>query len=255
MNEPTSHLPKKKGFILYQDNFPMIMQLNATQRGHLLAAIFEYHGTGKVSRPMTGALAVAFECIRATLDRDGEAYEERCQKMKENGKLGGRPRKNLSENSVQNDEASAEKNQKVFKKPDIDIDIDRDRDIDREEELSPKSPPPPLSEDEQKELEKNGIPPSYAEERLARARVFAKSQKKQVLEVLSDWWNTDQHKTPPNQKPSDFNSFKSSTPYKLSKPSPPKEKSYDVDDFIAAALRRSEEEAKILIELDRQKHK
>ena len=243
-----SHLPKKKGFVLYQDNFPMIMQLNATQRGHLLAAIFEYHGTGKVSYPMKGALAVAFECIRATIDRDGEAYAERCRQMKENGKRGGRPRKNLTEISVQNDEESEEKNQKVSKKPDIDIDRDIEKDIDididREEEgSSPPSSPPPLSEDERAELAELGIPLSYAEERIERAEHFAKFQKKRVIEILSDWWETDRHRTPPNQRPS------------ASPPPPSEHKSYDLDEFLEAALRRSEEELEKLAAQDRLRHK
>ena len=91
----------------------------------------------------------------------------------------------------------------------------------------PTEPPLPLSEKDREELRRIGIPTSYAEERLERAAVFARSQKKRVVDVLADWWQTDRYGTPQNQR--------RQNPWQLSS----ENKSYDTDEFIEAALRRS----------------
>ena len=91
----------------------------------------------------------------------------------------------------------------------------------------PTEPPLPLSEKDREELRGLGIPTSYAEERLERAEVFARSQKKRVVDILSDWWQTDRYGTPQNKR--------TQNPWQLSS----ENKSYDMDEFIEAALRRS----------------
>ena len=52
-----------------------------------------------------------------------------------------------------------------------------------------------------------------------------------MIEVLSEWWQTDRYGTPQNQR--------KQHPWQLSS----ENKSYDTEDFFQAALRRSEEEA------------
>ena len=85
----------KKGFVLYQDFYSTLMRLNETERGKWITAVFEYHGTGEVySVLLEGKVDIAFDVVRNTLDRDAERYEEKCRRNSENGKKGGRPRKN-----------------------------------------------------------------------------------------------------------------------------------------------------------------
>ena len=84
----------KKSFVLYQDFYSTLMRLNLEERGLWITAVFEYHGTGEVSVPLEGKVDVAFDVVRNTLDRDAVRYEERCLRNRENGKKGGRPRKN-----------------------------------------------------------------------------------------------------------------------------------------------------------------
>ncbi len=236
----------QKSFILYEDYMELFNYLTMEERGELITMIFEYTGFGKIREDVSTILKMAFSTIRLTLDRDRANYMERCRINAENGKKGGRPKK---DQSVEKTERFFEKAKKAYNDNEDEDDNDNDNEYenggedenenesqrrdDGENDLAPRGmvplsekAPPPLTEKSWEILREKGVPASYVEQRLARATVFAKSQKKSVGEVLCEWWKTDKLGTPPNKK--------------LAKPQAGLEqRSYDIDEFANAAIERS----------------
>ena len=95
-----------------------------------------------------------------------------------------------------------------------------------EEERKEDSPAPPasrpLSEEERQLLIDEGLPAAYLDARGARATEFASKCKRDVLDVLCEWWKQDKR------------SFTAAQKHK----SKETESSFDVDDFWQAALAR-----------------
>ena len=113
---------KKRSFLVYGEDLKEVLDdLTDEQVGQLFRAMVDYHVTGEDPH-LTGALKLVFIPLRRQMDRDAARYEAKCERNRENGKLGGRPKK-------------GEKTERFFEKPkkaDIDIDIDKDIDIDIE---------------------------------------------------------------------------------------------------------------------------
>lgn len=228
----TEKFQPKKAFVLYQDFFPTLMKLSVANRGHLITAIYEYHGTGKVSFPMKGSLAIAFETLRATLDRDAARYAERCERNRQNGAKGGRPRKDSSNEKAEKPrKADIDINidKDIDKNIDIDIDMDIEIDIEREsqsDELSPKEAPPAVPDGkDQEELYRLGIPLGYAKERWNRAEEYGREKRMKTTDVLFEWWKKDRE----NRKSLSLPKRGISSEHK----------SYDIDAFAEAAIARS----------------
>ena len=108
---------KRKSFILYLDFAESFQYLSMEERGLLLTIIYDYVSGQPIPNDLPNMVKMAFSFIRKTLDRDGAAYEERCRIAIENGKKGGRPRKET---------IHREKTERVFQKPDNDNDNDND---------------------------------------------------------------------------------------------------------------------------------
>ena len=117
----------KSSFVLYTNFYNQFAMLCAEDRGDLILAIFEYEATGEVKTPLTPLPALAFSFIKDTLERDRAAYEETCRRNRENGKKGGRPKKN---DAPQKTDGFSEKPKKPYNDIDIDNGIDNDNDID-----------------------------------------------------------------------------------------------------------------------------
>lgn len=92
---------KKDSFILYTEQIELFQELSDEQAGELIKGIFEYVKTGKAPE-YTGMSKMAFITIRQMLDRNAEKYEEKREKMSQNGKKGGRPP--LNKNKKEEDE-------------------------------------------------------------------------------------------------------------------------------------------------------
>ena len=84
---------KRPFFPLFFRNYEKIKYLSMEQRGELLTALFDYAVSGDVPQ-MEGIVGFAFEIFREDIDSSLERYKETCRKNRENGKKGGRPRKN-----------------------------------------------------------------------------------------------------------------------------------------------------------------
>ena len=78
-------------FAMYFDYKEHLKLLSHEARGRLLLALFEYaeHGT---EPELSGAARMAFSFIRSQIDRDFANYRERCDRNRENGRRGGRPK-------------------------------------------------------------------------------------------------------------------------------------------------------------------
>lgn len=75
----------KESFILHTDAWPAIQRLTREQQGDLLAAIMRYQ-VGEELPHMDSVTAMAFEFIRAQMDRDNEKYDKIVEKRREAGR-------------------------------------------------------------------------------------------------------------------------------------------------------------------------
>ena len=114
-------MDEKKSFVFYKSFYTTLSRLSFEQRGKLITAICEQVFAGEVSVKLSKIVEVAFCGISETLERDAESYAERCRQNSENGKKGGRPRKNagrptVSESCVADKPFFSEKTDGFFEK-------------------------------------------------------------------------------------------------------------------------------------------
>lgn len=251
---------EKKSFILYHSYENQLRLLSLEDRGRLITAIFEYDRTGIPPQGLPPVVEMALSFIRTALDRDREEYEEVSRRNSENGKKGGRPRKN---EKAEKTHPFSEKTKKAYNDNDNDNDNDDDNGNGKEEEKKkeketapfpaeilplwapPTSEAPPpvgprLTEEEKKELLSGGLTEDYINKRLLRAASFAELQGKPIRQILWEWWEQDRRSTPPPKTKSQAFAYSKSTPAMSATPffsSLPK--TYDLDDFFQAALNRA----------------
>lgn len=139
---------KKPSFLVYYDNEVIVLRLPDDEAGKLFKSLFPYGRESiKPDFDRNPALAMAFDILSMAIDRDKEKYTRRCEANRENGRKGGRPKKN------QTDIKETQKNERLFLKPkkadkdrDKDKDKDKDMDMDSINTISPepdKSAPDP----------------------------------------------------------------------------------------------------------------
>lgn len=87
---------EKSGFLLYADWEEQVGLLSDEDAGKLFKALFAYERT-RESGDLPPVAAMAFAFMRKELDRNRKAYEEKCQKLRQNGSQGGRPRRGEEE--------------------------------------------------------------------------------------------------------------------------------------------------------------
>lgn len=158
-------MAKKKSFILYLDSYTeSVGALSFEQKGMLFDAIFNHVGAN-AEKPELGLLNLAFDNIKATLDRDAKRYEKICIRNSENGKRGGRPKNDAEStpySTTQKNPKEPKETQSVIlgtqcnpEKPDNDndsgSDIDNDKETTTTKALSDEQPP----DDIQKRNESN----------------------------------------------------------------------------------------------------
>ncbi len=120
-------MKEKKGFIVYFDWLETLEKFSKEQAGEIFFAMFNFGKNGVIPEFDDFAVETAFSFIKRTLERDMEAYEKKCIARSENGKKGGRPKKDDSDKKL----TKAKKaHTDTETDTDIDIDIDTDTDID-----------------------------------------------------------------------------------------------------------------------------
>ena len=95
----------KTGFILHLDSLSVLDELTNEQAGILFKAIRDYN-LGKETK-LDFAMRMAFIPFKNQFERDLEKYNNTCERNKNNGSKGGRPKK----------PKETEKTQVVFEKP------------------------------------------------------------------------------------------------------------------------------------------
>ena len=117
----------KNSFIIYTEYMEHIEMLDMEQRGVLMTALMCYQMEQELPE-MDGMTKMCFSFIKARIDRDNEAYAEKCRKNAENGAKGGRPKANGStEKRTVSEKANGfSENPTKAKKADTDTDIDTD---------------------------------------------------------------------------------------------------------------------------------
>lgn len=138
---------RKPSFLVYYDNEVIVLRLSDDEAGKLFKSLFPY-GKEEIKPDFDSspALAMAFDILSMAIDRDKEKYTRRCEANRENGRKGGRPKKN------QPDIAETQKSEWLdlkLKKTDKDRDRDKDRDKDMDSINTscpePDKPSPDLS--------------------------------------------------------------------------------------------------------------
>lgn len=87
---------RKESFILHTSQYECIEDLPVEDKAALLDAIYRYAISGEVMQMSVGA-SVAFKFIRRRLDEDYEKYQKICERNRNNGNKGGRPKKKPTE--------------------------------------------------------------------------------------------------------------------------------------------------------------
>lgn len=82
---------EKAGFLLYADWEEQVGLLTDEDAGKLFKALFAYERS-RESGDLPPVAAMAFAFMRKELDRNRKAYEDKCEKLRQNGSQGGRPR-------------------------------------------------------------------------------------------------------------------------------------------------------------------
>lgn len=111
-------------FKLYFSSRRILLEmLDDAQRGRVIAAAFNYAENGIEPEGLSRDETFAFETLRVWIDHGIEEYDRRAKTSRENGKLGGRPRKDNPEkpNKPNNLKDKAKAKDKAKDKEKIDI--------------------------------------------------------------------------------------------------------------------------------------
>ena len=85
---------EKNSFVFYSTYLEYFEMLTDEEAGKLIKAILQHvSGLKKDAEHLSPAAKMAFSFIKNQIARDAEAYENKCNKNRENGKKGGRPKK------------------------------------------------------------------------------------------------------------------------------------------------------------------
>lgn len=107
----------RKSFILHIDSLGILDELTDEQAGQLFKLIYSYHNPNKPKETqITQLVNLAFYPFKSQFERDLQSYNNVCDRNKNNGMLGGRPKKNNPEkpkkpdNKNKNDNKNDSKN-------------------------------------------------------------------------------------------------------------------------------------------------
>ena len=109
----TTH--EQKYFIFYLDNMEMLEPLSNEQLGQLMRLIADYAKTMTLRSADDPAVDMAYRFMSAQIRRDFEKYEEKCRINAENGRKGGRPKR--QENAADTPSEETEKTEGFYEKP------------------------------------------------------------------------------------------------------------------------------------------
>ena len=117
----------KNSFLIYLDYEEQFNLLTDEQIGKLMRAIIKYEKTQEEPQ-LDGMLKMAFSFIKTQLDRDREKYKKKCEKNKENGAKGGRPKTKQTDNKKPNGFEENPTKPKKADNEDDDVDVNDNED-------------------------------------------------------------------------------------------------------------------------------
>lgn len=92
----------KESFLLFTNNEENFKMLSNSEKGKLIMAIFAFVRDEDISATLSPVAKMAYISITQQIKICNEKYDKRCETSRENGKLGGRPRKNVDQNTPEN---------------------------------------------------------------------------------------------------------------------------------------------------------
>ena len=110
---------ERKGFVMYDNYIEQVDLLTDTEAGKLFRALLRFSQTGE-SPNFDGKLQLAFSFMKGQIQRDAEKYADVCEKRREAGKKGGRPKKQPAADKMSPSEETNCFSEKA-KKPNINI--------------------------------------------------------------------------------------------------------------------------------------
>ena len=84
---------RQNSFMFYLDQFDRFSYLSDEECGQMINAIIAYAKTGEAKEFADRSMRIIFDEFKKELDMDAEKYEQKCEANRENGKKGGRPKK------------------------------------------------------------------------------------------------------------------------------------------------------------------
>lgn len=130
-------MAERKSFLIYGDIEGVFEELLDEQIGQLMRGILKYFNTGEDPDFGDQILRIVWIPIKQQMDRDIEKYQKRCEKNRESGRLGGRPKKTERFSEKPNEtERFLEKPKKADTDKDTDKDKDKDTDTDTDKEAA-----------------------------------------------------------------------------------------------------------------------
>ena len=91
-------------------------RLTDTEFGRAIRCVLQYMADG-TDPNLDGKVGIMYDVLREQVDRDRNAYDKRVAAQTENGKKGGRPRKNTAHSKNQKEPNETQQNPWVFEKP------------------------------------------------------------------------------------------------------------------------------------------
>lgn len=143
-------MANKNSFVLQTRLHAVVAKLSDKQAGALFKSILDYAANGSVATFEDSAVSIAFEFVRQDIDYTATKYEEICKRNAENGKLGGRPKKQVLSKKANGYFKNPKKANGYFEKHN-DNDVDNEL-VDKSTNI--KTPLPPFGELEGKPLSK-----------------------------------------------------------------------------------------------------
>lgn len=111
-------------------------RLTDTEFGRAIRCVLQYMADG-TDPNLDGKVGIMYDVLREQVDRDRKAYDKRVEAQTENGKKGGRPRKNTAQGGNPKEPNVTQRNPWVFEKPN-----ETQKTQEKEEEYIPPCTPP-----------------------------------------------------------------------------------------------------------------
>jgi len=204
---------KRKGFVLYFDQIEQVSMLSDEEAGQVFKALFRCNSDEKPHTCFKNSLTeMCFSVIHSQMRRDAERYDQKCERLAKNAKQ--RWDASASEDGEGDADAIAcytktktEKAKAKKTKTEIATDGVTEKETDAmppdvhaapatavasAEERARKDPR--LLAEEQEEIDRaiaKGVPPSYVQIRMGRARAYARERDRPISAVLCEWWMRD----------------------------------------------------------------